>query len=177
MKKLYLDMDGVVFDTYGTLGEVKQYLKNNKDDLGIDSKDISDAAWVYLYSNYDKIKTMPYFTEVLGLLKGSFDITFVSMYVSEEEYAYKEYFARSLNLPIILLDSKKHEDKSSVDMSDGYFIDDNPKYLKSSNASKKFLMAKGLAYYLSILQSKSSHIVVQDWVDVGIRLGVLNGKE
>lgn len=177
MKKLYLDMDGVVFDTYGTLGEIKQYLKNNKDTLGIESKDISDAAWIYLYSNYDKVKTMPYFTEVLGLLKGAFDITFVSMYVSEEEYAYKEYFARTVNLPVILLDSNKYKDKSSVNMLDGYFIDDNPKYLDFSNASKKFLMAKGLAYYFSILQSKSSYPVVQDWVDIGIKLGVLSGKE
>ena len=177
MKKLYLDLDGVVFDTYGTIGEVKEYLKNNKDALGIDSKDISDAAWVYLYSNYDKVKIMPYFTEVLSLLKGSYDITFVSMYVSQEEYAYKKHFAKMSNLPIILLDSKKYKDKSNVDMSGGYFIDDNPNFLNSSNASKKFLMAKGLSYFFNILKSKSAYPVVKDWVEVGMKLGVLGGEK
>ena len=177
MKKLYLDMDGVVFDTYGTLGEIKQYLKNHKDTLEIAEEDISDAAWVYLYSNYDKVKTMPYFSDVLDLLRDNYDITFVSMYVSDEECAYKEYFSKMLDLPIILLDSKLYKDKSSVDMSEGFFVDDTPEYLETSNASHKLLMAKGLAYFFGILKSKSKYPVVKDWVELGMRLGVLDGKE
>lgn len=177
MKKLYLDLDDVVFDTRGTVREVRSYLNNHSEELDLELRDLDDAAWVYLSSNYDRVRVMPNFYDVLDLLRDSYSITFVSMYISEEEYAYKQFFARSLDLPIILLDVKKYKDKSSVDMSGGIFIDDNPSYLESSNASEKYLMATGIYWFLSILSVGGKYKRLRDWIDVGMALGVLDGKK
>lgn len=139
-QKLFLDLDDVVLETSKAYKEVSDYLKRNKESFEL-SNNIEESTVAYILHNYSKVKVSSSFVEVLPLLKERFDLVFVSMYVSEEELAYKQYLARLFGAEPVFLDSSLHHDKSEVDMEGGVFVDDRVDMLATSNASTKVLFS------------------------------------
>lgn len=87
---------------------------------------------------FDHIEFMDNATEVLNRLKDKYEIIIVSMGVQPNLFG-KEIWIKD-NMPFasfIGINIKKHKDKSYIDMSDGIFIDDEKRYLDSSNANIK----------------------------------------
>ena len=78
------------------------------------------------------------FKEVLDRLKEKYEIIIISMGACPNLFG-KEIWIKD-NLPstkFIGIDMKKHKDKSHVDMSGAVLIDDEKRYLDSSNAKMK----------------------------------------
>ena len=76
--------------------------------------------------------------EVLDRLKEKYEIIIVSMGTQPNLFG-KEIWIKD-NLPFakfIGINMEKYKDKSSIDMSGGILIDDEQRYLKSSNAKEK----------------------------------------
>lgn len=76
--------------------------------------------------------------EVLGRLNNQCEVIIVSMGLQPNLFG-KEIWIKD-NLPFVKfigIDMKKYKDKSCIDMSDGILIDDEQRYLNSSNANIK----------------------------------------
>lgn len=87
---------------------------------------------------FEKLEFMDNAKEVLDRLKDKFEIVIVSMGVQPNLFG-KEIWIKD-NIPFakfIGIDMKKYKDKSSIDMSGGILIDDERRYLDSSNADMK----------------------------------------
>lgn len=87
---------------------------------------------------FERLEFMDNAKEVLDRLKDKFEIVIVSMGVQPNLFG-KEIWIKD-NLPFakfIGIDMEKYKDKSSIDMFGGILIDDEQRYLDSSNADMK----------------------------------------
>ncbi len=87
---------------------------------------------------FNKIEFMDNAKEVLYELKNKYEIIIVSMGIQPNLFG-KEVWIKD-NIPFarfIGIDMKKCKDKSCIDMSDGILIDDEKRYLDTSNAKTK----------------------------------------
>ena len=76
--------------------------------------------------------------EVLDRLKDKFEIVIVSMGVHPNLFGKKIWIKDNISFAkFIGIDMEKYKDKSYIDMSDGILIDDEQRYLDSSNANMK----------------------------------------
>ncbi|MDE7476624.1 MAG: hypothetical protein K2M91_01515 [Lachnospiraceae bacterium] len=87
---------------------------------------------------FEKSEFMDNAKEVLNKLKDKYEIIIVSMGLSQNLFG-KEIWIKD-NLPFakfIGINMEDYKDKSHIDMSDGILIDDEKRYLDSSNANTK----------------------------------------
>lgn len=87
---------------------------------------------------FEKAEFMDNAKEVLNRLKDKFEIIIVSMGFQPNLFG-KEIWIKD-NLPFakfVGVDMEEYKDKSYVDMSDGILIDDEKRYLDSSNVDEK----------------------------------------
>lgn len=149
-KKLFIDMDGVIFNTIKTIVNIYNYdYKYYEDFIEVDSNEVN--TWDFkecncatkeaidLYFNqprfFNNLILMDNAIETINRLEKKFCIILVSM-GSEENLLLKQIWVNK-NIPgvkFIGVSFKEHLDKSHIDMSDGIFIDDSVKNLETSNA-------------------------------------------
>lgn len=150
MKKLFVDFDGTIVNTiagitalynedfkyYKDFKPVKWWEVNSWDFVECDC---ASKEYINTYFNtqrfFNSLTYMDWANEVLHELKNMYEITIVSSGYSPNLKA-KEIWIQD-HLPFcnfIGVNLKEHYDKSSVDMSDGIFIDDSMHNLVTSNA-------------------------------------------
>lgn len=152
-KKLYIDFDGVIANTIQGIcqlyNEDFSYYKDYRyvDWSEIETWDFKELKcakkeFIDTYFNlprfFEKLAFMPYADDVLGYLSHDYEIIVVSMGYSPNLYGKKLWLSN--NLPYakyIGVNFKEYEDKAHIDMSDGIFLDDSSKNLKTSNAKIK----------------------------------------
>lgn len=179
MRKLFIDLDDVVLDTSLSLKRIKDYIEINRDDLGISEEDnMVDVSVMFLLDNYNRVPIKDGFLPIFDILKERYEIVFVSMYISEKEYAYKSFIARKLGVDIKLLSVSDYSDKSSIDMDGGVLIDDTLSMLTSSSATKKVLFTSKVNKLLHSVVLNRKYSVVSSWDEVYYLLEEeINGKE
>lgn len=178
--KLYLDFDNTIVNTGETIVAMlnRQYGTNQKwsnikrydfKDLfpNLDKKELCEIfEGSRLYHN---VSFLPGARDVLKSVRTSFEIKIVTIGGEENKYYKSRWLA--LNLPVkysltVLNNEVDNFDKSSVDMSDGIFIDDSSECLRSSNAKVKILLTNGLETEWNRRENDNFY-VVQDWYEIG----------
>lgn len=146
MKKVYLDIDDTLYDTYSYLGSLvmlslgSSYISGkNIYELMVNDENVKNLC-MHVLSDYSKIPTRAYASDLVKLLKGKYEVVLCSMYVFECERIAKEKLASKLGVECILVPYDKNTGKSAIDMSDGIFVDDSIKLLNTSNAQRKILI-------------------------------------
>lgn len=153
---IYIDFDGVIVDTIAGIVELYnedfQYYRDYKviypeDIQTYDFKECSCASAEYIntYFNtprlFQTLEMMPEAWSSIWTLIDHFSIKVVSHGYSPNLAIKKNWI--ECNLPYGVefegIDLKHYNDKSSVDMSDGIFIDDKLTNLETSNAAYKIL--------------------------------------
>ena len=87
---------------------------------------------------FDKLEMMPWAEFVLNDLKEFYNITFVSLGYSPNLKLKSQWLEKKFpDIPYIMINMKKHKDKSEIDMTDSIFIDDSYNNLVTSNATEK----------------------------------------
>lgn len=150
MKKLFVDFDGTIVNTIASItalyNEDFKYYKNFKpvkwwevNSWDFIECECASKECINTYFNtqrfFNSLTYMDWANEVLHELKNIYEITIVSSGYSPNLKA-KEIWIQD-HLPFcnfIGVNLKEHYDKSSVDMSDGIFIDDSMHNLVTSNA-------------------------------------------
>lgn len=109
-----------------------------------DFKECNCASTEYIntYFNqprfFDKLEMMPWVEFVINDLKEFYNITFVSLGYSPNLKLKSQWIEKKFpDIPYIMVNMKKHKDKSGIDMTDGIFIDDSYNNLITSNATEK----------------------------------------
>ncbi len=154
IKKIYVDLDNTLWDSVAAIVELyesdywlyKGFEKINPENINtwhFDELKCAKYKDILRYFNsprfFEKIHIYDNALKTLAELSDDYDIVFVSM-GEEPNLRGKELFLRIwIKFPykFIGLNTKEHSGKGSVDMSDGIFIDDNSRFLNSSNAQIK----------------------------------------
>lgn len=149
--KLYLDFDNTIVNTnevaidyfnkkFGTSKDIRKLKKYNFKDLfeSLTDKEIQKFfSSDYLYKNITFLESC---YDKLYSIRNYIDAHVVTI-CCNENIGYKTDWI-SENMPIVSKTTcvvKGNNDKSSIDMSDGIFIDDHIECLRSSNAKIKIL--------------------------------------
>lgn len=146
MKKVYLDIDDTLYDTYNYLRSLvvmsfgTDYIKDKNIYEMMEEDEEVKKLCMNVLSDYSKIPTKAYVKDFIRLLSGKYDVVLCSMYVFDCEREAKEKLAKKLGVESILVKYDKNIGKSNIDMSDGIFVDDSIKLLNSSNANRKILV-------------------------------------
>lgn len=148
--KLYIDFDGVIVNTIKAIvslyDEDFKYYDNYKkiDWTDINSWDFTElkatnSFYINTYFNqqrfFDTVEFMPNAKEILEDISKRHDITIVSTGNTPNLKAKALWINQ--NIPyakFIGVNLKDYSDKSHIDMSDGFLIDDSASNLASSNA-------------------------------------------
>lgn len=149
-KMLFIDLDGVVFDTVSTINYLYDLdyclYKNYKkiDSSNINTYEFSElncatAEEINLYfcqpRFFENLILMENALDTIHSLQDQYAITFVS--IGKQPNLLQKQVWINKNCPgcaFIGVDSDVYDDKSHIDMSEGIFIDDSYKNLKTSNA-------------------------------------------
>ena len=155
---LYLDIDGVIIDTIkcivGLYNDDFYYYKDYKRIYpeDINTYDFSECMcankdFINTYFNtkrfFDNVEFMENAQETIYMLNNFYNITLVSHGFSPNLRAKVDWI--NYNLPFVKfigINLKESNDKSSVDMSNGIFVDDKVSNLISSNAKEKIIFGK-----------------------------------
>lgn len=132
---LYLDMDDVILPTT----EVKKLLVKEYQGTGMSLEEADSQAMVHILQNYDVVPVKDTYLSILDKIKEKYDIVYLSMYITPEEYAYKSYIARSHGVPFIGLSIAQHNDKSSIDLQGGILVDDQTYNLASATNAGRLI--------------------------------------
>lgn len=175
--KLFCDLDGVVFNTISTIvnmynDDYKAYPEFKQiNPVDIHTWDFKECKCTT--SNIiDFYFCTPRFFDNLILMKHADTILLLSSYIFEiilvslgdvPNLKLKEKWI-SKHIPyakFIGVDSNKYDDKSHIDMTDGIFIDDSTKNLRTSNAKYKILFGE----YYPWNQDDNGFVRCLDWID------------
>lgn len=161
--KIYIDMDGVFWDTVQTICNLYN------DDFSLypgfkmiapwkvnswKFEELELADWDYLdhyFSQprfFEDILPMPLACSTCEILTLDYDIVFVTIGTKANLEGKRRWLADNFEAKydFIGLDINEYHDKSSVDMSDGIFIDDSSSNLKTSNAAVKICYGQKLQW-------------------------------
>lgn len=151
--KLYLDFDNVIANSSEIIVDLlNENYHTNKKYIDLKKYDFSDLFPVCTYRDienyfnseelFKRIKLYDGLIDCLDEIKDSLDSIEIVTIGEKKNIEYKkEWVSNNLNHiatlhPII---NNGNNDKSSIDMSDGIFIDDHIDCLRSSNAKVKIL--------------------------------------
>lgn len=140
MKKLYIDMDGVIKNTEKY---IKRVLKANRvfcpESLPLFLlKNLDgdyDSYIKSVYCNYSSVPNVEGALENIKLIQTEYSIVFFSYVNSFEEEIGKREFAKNFNKKCVILESKQNI--SSIDLSKDILVSDNVFLLSDSNANKR----------------------------------------
>lgn len=153
MQNLYLDLDDVILETSKFKAKLHNLFSNDEVKIYKQSTNEMKELLVYsqLLSRYSEVPVNKQYLDVLGDLKSKYTIYYVSMYTSDSEYDFKRSLSISHGVLFKGVNSSKHEDKSSIDMSKegSIFVDDNINYLRTSNCPNKIFYGKISTYLLA----------------------------
>lgn len=156
--KLYLDIDGVIINTIKCIVSLYNqdfyYYKNFQriDPEDIKTYDFSECKcatkeYINTYFNtkrfFDNVEFMDNAKEIIYMLNNFYNIILVSHGFSPNLKAKEEWV--NYNFPFVKfigVNLKQSNDKSSVDMSNGIFVDDKVANLISSNAKEKIIFGE-----------------------------------
>lgn len=150
---IYVDLDGVVFNTIETIvkmynNDFRNYRKYTPVDwTNVNTWDFKECACMskrdmnnYFKSArfFDELELMPFAIDTLDKLSEDYHIKFVSL-GSRPNLRGKDQFIKQTGSQFssILLNEKIYHDKSTVNMSNGIMIDDRADNLFTSNAIVK----------------------------------------
>lgn len=156
--KLYVDFDCTLVDTIASIvslynEDFKYYKKFNPiDPNDVNTWDFTELEcatpdYINTYFNqsrfFNELMFMPYANIAMNKLSEHFDIVIVSHGYSPNLRAKEEWIFKHLpGVKFIGVNLKHYKDKSCVDMSDGFFVDDGSENLRTSNAIKKYCFGK-----------------------------------
>ena len=166
MKELFIDFDGVITDTIGSIvnlyNEDFKYYKNYKyiypheiNTWNFTELNCAMREYINTYFNqqrfYDRLEFMDNAKDVLDRLITLYNITIVSLGYSPNLKG-KEIWIRK-NLPyakFIGVNFKEYSNKAHINMSEGVaFIDDNTNNLDTSNCPNKFIFGDEYEWNIS----------------------------
>lgn len=117
---------------------------------------------------FDKLEFMPYAKETLEELSKEFDIKIVSFGYAANLKAKAIWISK--NIPyaeFIPLNFDDYEDKSHIDMRNSIFIDDNNKYLSTSNAGMKICFGAEYPWNADYREDEENgNFLCLDWDEV-----------
>lgn len=150
---IYLDFDGVIVDTIACITSLynedfsryKNYVPVNWWEVNTwDFKECSCASREYIntYFNqprfFERLQFMPGAKGTLYKLKEKYEVKIVTHGFSPNLRLKDEWCKKHLpGIDVIGVNLKKYSDKSCVDMSNGFFMDDNSKNVLTCNAKDK----------------------------------------
>lgn len=182
MNKLYIDMDGVLFNTIKEV--VALYNHDYYDDL--DYRDVKSWSFSEITSRgkISKNRLFKYFTDyrffrdvelmenadaILNWLYKEHNVKMVIVTAGnsqnlqlKQEWLKRHHQVWSDNIEFIGVNGFKKQDKSMVDMSDGMFLDDNDKNLRISNA--KYPVCYGNIFHYN---KNTTYPRCRNWQEVG----------
>lgn len=161
-KRLYLDLDDVVYNTENYIRKVlggewlfyDNLLYCEYDNMSY--HEINSVASIF--TNYNSIPLIDGASEGIEKLKSRYSIIFCSTSQSVFERIAKERIAKLWGLPIIICG----ESKSHIDMEGCIFVDNRGDHLDSSNAETKVLFYKEYCSTSSLKDTK----VVYKWEEL-----------
>lgn len=176
--KLFLDFDNTLVATnevlveyfnkkYGTNKCVDHIKKYYYQDLfpNIPREEISN----FFNSNYlfDNLYFLEDSYNILYKLKDMLSISIVTISGNKNAHKKKNWLLNNFNIPhkLFCIDNEKN-DKSSVDMSNAIFIDDNISCLRSSNAKIKILYRHGYDGDWNKYDNLDEVYVVENWQEI-----------
>ena len=188
--KLFLDFDGCIVDTIGSITSLynEDYCAYNDFRYVHPSK---VATWDFTeckcaskdainqYFNtprfFKRLRFMPHAESMIILLSYQFQISIVSHGYSPNLKLKKDWVAKNLpdSISFIGVNFKNFSDKSCVDMQNGIFIDDSTKNLKSSNAEYKIIYGKKFPWN----EDDNDYIRCLDWISLYQEIIKIAGKE
>lgn len=158
INKLFIDMDGVVFNTieaivhmydddFSTYSDYKKILWTEINTWDFTELNCASRDYINAYFNqkrfFDFVKPMDNFEEIIDRLKEKYEIKFCSMGYTpnlrrKETYVKERYpFAEFIGINF-----KEYPDKTHINMCDGVIIDDSISNLQNSNAQLKVLFGE-----------------------------------
>lgn len=150
IKKIFIDLDGVVFDTIECICNIYnkdfKYYNDFKPVHGYEIEtwnftelNCASLETINSYFNqprfFKQVKTMPWAKDIIRILAVDYNIIFISMgdypnLIQKEKWV-KENFPYS---KFIGVNMKKHNNKAHINMNKAVFIDDSANNLYTSNA-------------------------------------------
>ena len=149
---IFLDFDCCTVDTIKAItslyNEDFQYYKNfhhvnwwEVNTWNFTECNCASEEYINTYFNqprfFDRLELMPNAKEVIDILKDYYEIKIVTHGYSPNLKGKREWIDENLGLEMIGVNLKKHKDKSHIDMSNGFFLDDSSKNVITSNAKYK----------------------------------------
>ena len=178
LNTIYIDMDGTFWDTVTDICEL--YAEDFCDhpdfilrvEREIDTwgfEELSLASYDYLndyFSDarfFENIHPFPMAKAVCEVLSRNYRIVFVSIGTNVNLFGKRCWLKDNMHCPYEFIGVKidDHDDKSHIDMSDGFFIDDSYDNLKTSNAAVNICFGKKVSW-----NEKWDGLRLKSWEDV-----------
>ena len=176
--RIFCDADNTILNSIKRITELydedfkwyRNYKKINWTDVNsynMNELSLADKSIILNYFSdfrfFDKkLEFMDNALEVLTELSDKHEIIICTLGTRQNLRYKREYFAKHLPFAeFIGIDIDKYQDKSMIDMTDGVFVDDLTKYLKTSNALYK-LTFSGNEYEFN---TPAIYPVVSNWMD------------
>lgn len=161
--KLYLDIDDTLFDTENKLREVLGGRFKHEPDIYDSMSGLTDEEAMKvlnLLSDYSKIPMIEGAYEGLKYLKGKYEVTLCSEYMTPSESQAKNKLAKDFGLPIILCGyGSRYNRKIEVNMEGIILVDDYDFNIVNSNCLKGVKFGSGSG-------KLGIHSYLKDWKDV-----------
>lgn len=189
-KNLYIDFDCTIVNSIKAIvslyDEDFKYYSNYKkidwEDIetwGFNELSVADPGYINSYFNqqrfFDKLEFMPDAEKILLELSNNFNIIIAS-HGAKPNLIAKEIWIKE-HMPyaqFIGVDMNVYQDKSSIDMSGGIFIDDRGDNLDTSNAAVKICFGKMYPWNAYFEINHTDKFYCLTWKDIKKLLEFLN---